>query len=160
MIAKLGAILLTCVLSEDQAFSEDDVDATSLLSMRGVVQTRPTCLPAGSKQVYHQIEGECREVILGTDADNEGTSGATCPSGYMAILTEDECHAACDVLDHRHKWRPVTTNNNQPNGCFTVPTLRVVGDCHFNINNEGGFIRHWKWGSRSMCMKQTQVTEG
>lgn len=160
MVAKWGAILLTSVLAQNEVFSEDDVDVTSLLSLRGVVQTRPSCsvTSAGAKQVYYQAGGECREVEMGTVADNDPTTGATCPSGYMPIIDHSECHEACDALDHVHKWRPTTTNNNQPNGCFTA-VQDPAGNCHFNINNEGNddksFIPFYLANSKSMCMKQT-----
>lgn len=164
MVAKLGAILLTCVFSQNEVFSGDDVDATSLLSLRGVVQTRQSCpvTPSGAKQVYNQIAemvGDCREVIMGKTTDNNHITGATCPSGYMAITSHDECHKACDALDQVHKWRPSTTNNNQPDGCFTA-ARDPAGNCHFNINNEGnddkGFKPFYLANSQSMCMKQTE----
>jgi len=160
MVAKLGAILVTCVFSQNEVFSEDDVDATSLLSLRGVVHTRQSCpvTPSGAKQVYYQIAemvGECREVIMGETKDNNHTTGATCPSGYMAITQHAECHDACDVLGYTDKW-PLRTFAIQPNGCFTTRS----GSCHFNMNKEGfskrrHFLSYYDSYSISMCMKRS-----
>jgi len=131
MVAKLGAILLICVFSQDEVFSEDDVDATSLLSLRGVVQTRQSCpvTPSGAKQVYYQIAemvGECREVVMGETKDNNHRTGETCPSGYMAITQHAECHDACDVLGYTRKWN-LSTHDNWPNGCYTEFFYRKFG---------------------------------
>jgi len=174
MVAKLGAILLTCVFSQNEVFSGDDVDATSLLSLRGVVQTRQSCpvTPSGAKQVYNQIAemvGDCREVIMGKTTDNNHITGATCPSGYMAITQHAECRDACDVLGVVVD-SPSTTRANQPNGCFTNPHVRWFsqgsdpasgsGSCDFNMNKDGfskqyHFEKYYNLNSRSMCMKRS-----
>jgi len=169
MVAKLGAILVTCVFSQNEVFSEDDVDATSLLSLRGVVHTRQSCpvTPSGAKQVYYQIAemvGECREVIMGETKDNNHTTGATCPSGYMAITQHAECYDACDVLGYTFKMPSSIRHMDTwaPNGCYTELTYGYQGSgaCHFNINKEGDSKRrHFEsWydsSSISMCMKRS-----
>jgi len=121
-MAKLGAILITCVLSEDE------VDGTSLLSVRGVVQSRTT-----PPEEFKYSGGDASKAVW------------QCPDGSSHISSHDQCLRACASLGafvgkgKNWAFQTAKADWNWPNGCYqrtdTSPSA-VKKICLWNVHDE------------------------
>jgi len=140
MIAKLGVVLIMAVLAEEE------VDGTSLLSMRGVMQDRTTPL---AKFKYS-----------GEDASKEVWQ---CPDGSSHITSHQVCLDACTALgafvgdspdwvfqQKKAEWR-------WPNGCyqrFDVSGSAEKKLCLWNVHDQSAppNPRHKQYNkTKSIC---------
>jgi len=134
MFVKLGAVLISCVLSEDE------VDESSLLSLKSVVKHQTT----GPKYLT---------------SDNGDTSKAVwqCPKGSSHLTTKAECHTACLAVGGTVKYNfQDKTDWRWPNGCYQrtgSSASAQQGLCIWNVHDQSKEPHKQYDGTKSICVE-------